>query len=68
MNDLEDPIITRMMRDGTLDDEDERTPVCPCCGEECETVYTGPDGEIFACDNCLKRHDAYDMKECFKED
>ena len=37
--------------------------LCPVCGSEADTFYNGPDGEIFACDRCLKSVDAYDYAD-----
>lgn len=36
---------------------------CPCCGEECTTVYGNSYGEIFACNWCVKEKDADDWAE-----
>lgn len=65
MRDIEDPVITRMERYGM---PEEKGPRCPCCGGECETVYTGMGGEIVGCENCLVCHDAWDTSECYEED
>ena len=27
-------------------------PVCPICGEECETIYADMTGDVFGCDRC----------------
>ena len=35
-------------------------PVCPVCGEECETIYTDINSEICGCENCLTEYDAWD--------
>ena len=36
---------------------EEPMPVCPICGEECETVYLR-DGQPVGCDRCLLELDA----------
>lgn len=54
---MEHPDITRMNRFGTLSTEEEQTPVCPVCGDECESFYK-LKGEIVGCDMCIKRVDA----------
>lgn len=36
-------------------------PLCPVCGEECETVYTDSTNEVVGCDVCLEARDAYDF-------
>lgn len=44
---------------------DPPTPICPVCGEECETVYKTRDYEIIGCDLCLRPVDAWEDPECF---
>ena len=39
--------------------EPEPMPVCPECGEECETLYRNSIGEIIGCDHCVDALDAY---------
>ena len=43
------------------------TPVCPVCGEECETVWVNTNGEVVFCDNCIEKflweRDAYEWME-----
>ena len=36
---------------------------CPCCGEECHTLYTDGFGEVVACNVCLGSVDAADYFE-----
>lgn len=38
-------------------------PICPECGEECETIYRGRDGQILGCENCVDELNAYDWSE-----
>jgi hypothetical protein len=33
--------------------EPDKMPVCPVCGEECETYYVDKFGDIFGCENCV---------------
>lgn len=50
------PDIRKMEMYGTLhpeEDEDEY-PVCPLCGEECDTMYTTACGDVLGCDCCVK--------------
>ena len=42
---------------------DQDMPRCPECGEECETIYRGRDGQILGCENCVEELNAYDWKE-----
>ena len=30
-------------------------PLCPECGDECETIYTGLMGDVLGCDSCLEQ-------------
>lgn len=58
---LEHPDITRMNRYGTLTKEDEKEPICPICGKECESFYKHKaSGVIIGCDVCIKVVDAYE--------
>ena len=34
--------------------EDPPRRTCPVCGEECETLYRRPYGEILGCENCVE--------------
>lgn len=38
----------------------EDTPICPICGEECETIYTDAAGDICGCENCVTSRDAWE--------
>ena len=42
-------------------------PICPICGQECETIYRDRDYEIFGCDECVKTYDAWEVEDCFQE-
>ena len=33
-------------------------PVCPVCGEECETIYTDINSEVCGCDNCVTEYNS----------
>lgn len=42
------------MRDYYIDPRYYKSPVCPVCGEECETIYKSNDnGEVVGCDQCI---------------
>ncbi len=43
---------------------EEPLPLCPVCGQECETVYR-QDGTIIGCERCTKVESAEDAKECY---
>jgi hypothetical protein len=38
-------------------------PICPCCGQECDTYYytwdEGIRGDVVGCENCIRAEDAY---------
>ena len=61
MNELPDaPWIRQAERDGYP----STPPVyCPVCGEECLTIYTDLNGEVFACNHCLEELDAGEWAE-----
>lgn len=59
------PIIRNCERSGWSDGKDPEYPVCPVCGTECETLYADRDGDVFACDVCVKTKDAWEAAECF---
>ena len=59
------PWIREAENDGMPPYEDG--PVCPCCGEECETVYGNQYGDVFACNRCLMEQDAWEWMEEMKE-
>lgn len=40
--------------------EPEAAPRCPCCGEECETLYRGRMGAVFGCEKCVETLDAWE--------
>lgn len=50
-------------------DRSLRFPVCPVCGQECETVYRDVRTlEIFGCDVCVEEKDAWEQDDCFPDD
>ena len=58
----EHPDITRALHTG-YPQIDTVYPHCPVCGSECETLYKNKYGEVFACDECVKIQDAWDIQE-----
>ena len=61
---MEHPEITNALRTG-YPNGTPKQPHCPVCGKECETIYRDEYGEIFACDECVKKQDATECEECF---
>ena len=43
-------------------DIDDRVPICPVCGEQCETIKR-QDGEVIGCDKCVIDEDAWQWLE-----
>ncbi len=39
---------------------DNYIPVCPVCGEECDTVYVDLYDDVVGCDRCINMEDAYE--------
>lgn len=48
------PVIRMMEAYGTPYPEEDEEPICPICGEECDTMYTALDGEVLGCDCCVR--------------
>jgi hypothetical protein len=46
-------------------DGPRKWPICPVCGEECDTYYMDRHGEILGCEACI---DIVDAWEAEKED
>lgn len=44
--------------------EEEARPCCPCCGEECETLYRDRAWRIVGCENCMETLDAWEACDC----
>ena len=65
-NDIpDDPVIQNMERTGYPDGKEPRYPRCPCCGEECETMYKDRFGASVGCDDCVETKDAWEVDDCF---
>lgn len=66
MADIPDhPIIRNCERTGYPDGKEPPHPVCPVCGEECDTIYKSRSGIIAGCDVCIVTQDAWDCLACF---
>lgn len=37
--------------------------LCPICRNECDTIYMDRDGNVFGCDCCICKRDAYEWQE-----
>lgn len=67
-NDVPDhPIIRNMERTGYPDGKEPRCPICPVCGEECETIYKTKNLDIAGCDLCVAAADAWEVPDCFPD-
>lgn len=65
MNELENPMITNARLTGWPNGKEPERPICPACGEECQTIYRDRFGVIVGCDGCVERNDAWEAPECF---
>lgn len=43
--------------------EPEENPRCPCCGEECETLYRALSGAVVGCEKCVDALDAWERRD-----
>jgi hypothetical protein len=56
------------IRDAEINGFGEPDPVeCPVCGSECDTIYMDRDGDVFGCENCIIKTDAWFWAEEQKE-
>ena len=61
------------IRDAELNGYPADDPVhCPICGEECDTLFFDRNDDVFGCERCISRRDAYDwaeeQKEAYRDD
>lgn len=40
---------------------EDKSPICPVCGETCDTIYRGKDGDAVGCNKCVEAVDAWDL-------
>lgn len=38
-------------------------PLCPVCGQECDTIYLDAYGDAVGCENCIETVDSYIWRE-----
>lgn len=57
---LDHPVIRNCELTGYPDGR-EVIPICPVCGEQCETIYKDTWGDIVGCDQCITAFDAVDI-------
>ena len=50
---IEHPDITAALATGYPRNAPAALPLCPVCGEECETIYSRYDGEVVGCESCI---------------
>lgn len=63
----EHPAIRDTERTGYADGHEPEYPVCPMCGEPCETMYKDRYGAYVGCDVCMEARDAWSVEACFPE-
>ena len=47
-------------------DENYDSPICPVCGEECETLYL-QDGNVIGCDSCVSEKNAWEWWDEYQD-
>ena len=62
------PIVQNLERTGYPDGKEPVFPICPVCGEECDTMYKDRYGAYVGCDACMKTVNAWDADICFPEE
>ena len=62
------PIVQNLERTGYPDGKEPAFPLCPVCGEECETMYKDHYGAYVGCDVCMETVNAWDADICFPEE
>lgn len=60
-SDGDNPIVQSLERTGLPPWQDDKEPVCPICGEPCDTIYFNNCGEAVGCDVCVEARDAWDL-------
>lgn len=61
------PDIRAAERTGYPNGQELSNPICPVCGDECDSVYLDHTGQVVGCTSCLKLEDAWEVKACFPE-
>ena len=61
------PWIREAERDGMPPYDEPPDPICPVCGEECETIYTN-DGNPVGCNECLTLWEASEWCDAHREE
>lgn len=59
------PIVQNLERTGYPDGKEPVFPICPVCGEECDTMYKDRYGAYVGCDACMETVNAWDADICF---
>lgn len=49
-------------QDNPFPQDEPDCPICPVCGEECETLYR-KGNEILGCENCIVEVNAWEWQE-----
>lgn len=59
------PDVARALATGYPNGKTQQYPVCPVCGEDCETMYKDWYGRYIGCNVCVSTVDAWDVEDCF---
>ena len=52
---------------GYLDPPEINYPMCPICGNECDTLYFDMNDQICGCDCCISSQNAFEYEEDRRE-
>jgi len=64
MYDIPDhPVIRAMESSGYPTGKEPKSPQCPVCDAECDTIYLDHNGDYIGCENCVTTKDAWDVME-----
>lgn len=58
---LDHPAIRNAEQTGYPDRRKDVEPTCPICGAECDTIYKDKHGDIFGCNDCIKKVEAWEV-------
>ena len=64
---IEHPDITVALATGYPRNAPTALPLCPVCGEECETIYKRYDGEVVGCESCIVTASSTDWWDATEE-
>ena len=57
----DNPIVESLDRTGLPPWDSGKEPVCPVCGEPCDSIYFDRNNDVVGCENCLTVRDAWEL-------